>query len=64
MSPKLSVLLLVTLACLARSGSAQTLDVEAALKKVQSDLEELKAEKQGEAPLTAAPHVGQSLVCF
>ena len=63
MSLKLSVLLLVTLACLARSGSAQ-IDVEAELKKVQSDLEELKAEKQGEAPLTAAPHVGQSLVCF
>ncbi|XP_053183326.1 complement C1q-like protein 4 [Scomber japonicus] len=45
MSLKLSVLLLVTLACLARSGSAQ-IDVEAELKKVQSDLEELKAEKQ------------------
>ncbi|XP_044214013.1 complement C1q tumor necrosis factor-related protein 4-like isoform X2 [Thunnus albacares] len=46
MSLRLSVLLLLTLACLARLGSAQPLDSRAELKKVQTALEELKAERR------------------
>eukprot|EP00064_Thunnus_orientalis_P017638 superscaffoldBa00003804_g17722 len=46
MSLRLSVLLLSTLACLARLGSAQPLDSRAELKKVQTALEELKAERR------------------
>ncbi|XP_067456400.1 complement C1q tumor necrosis factor-related protein 4-like [Thunnus thynnus] len=46
MSLRLSVLLLLTLACLARLGSAQPLDGRDELKKVQTALEELKAERR------------------
>lgn len=47
MSRWLPVLLLLALACLARFGSAQPVDSQAELKRVQAGLEELKAERRG-----------------
>ncbi|XP_030249586.1 complement C1q-like protein 4 [Sparus aurata] len=46
MSRCLPVLLLLALACLARFGSAQPVDSQAELKRVQAGLEELKAERR------------------
>ncbi|XP_035809493.1 uncharacterized protein LOC111576317 [Amphiprion ocellaris] len=46
MSRCLPVLLLVALACLARFGSALPFDAQAELKKAQTTLEELKAERR------------------
>ncbi|XP_070690860.1 complement C1q tumor necrosis factor-related protein 4-like [Pempheris klunzingeri] len=43
----LALLLLLTLACPARFGSAQPVDTQAELKKVQDALEELRAERRG-----------------
>ncbi|XP_070767818.1 complement C1q-like protein 4 [Enoplosus armatus] len=46
MSRCLPILLLLTLACLARFGSAQPVDSRAELKKLQAALEELQAERR------------------
>ncbi|XP_041798501.1 complement C1q-like protein 4 [Chelmon rostratus] len=50
MSPRLPVLLLLTLACLARLGSAKPADGQAELKEMRATLMELQAERRGESP--------------